>query len=331
MPHSSSSTESVAHARSAPSSSRSVLRQMRMPSTLSVAEQLDRRCQEAEHDPAPLALGLAAGVAGQDVHVLAGGGARGVALEPGAAGVVELHVPGVDIEVGVRHLAQLEELGVREGRLRRAAPAQHDDLADAALRQHLERVVGHVGRGQLVAREREHAGHVGRHVAVPDHDRALAREVELEVAVVGVAVVPGDELGGGPAAGEVLARDAHAPVGLRADRVYHGVVAGEQVVMRDVGAVVDVAVEPELRVRGGLLVDPADGLDVGVVGGHAAAHEPPGCGQAVVDVHLRHEVGMRLGLQEMPGRVEARRPRADDGHPQRILGRADRGHVRQRV
>ena len=50
------------------------------------------------------------------------------------------------------------------------------------------------------------------------------RQVELELAVVRVAVVPGDELGGGPASGQVLARDPERLVGLGAGRVDHGVV-----------------------------------------------------------------------------------------------------------
>ena len=44
-------------------------------------------------------------------------------------------------------------------------------------------------------------------------------EVERELLEVGMAVVPGDELGGRPRAGEVLAGNAQPPVGLRADRV----------------------------------------------------------------------------------------------------------------
>ncbi len=232
----------------------------------------------------------------------------------------------VDAHVGVGHVAQLEQLGVGEGRLGRPAPAEHDDLADARLGERLERVVGHVRHGELVAGQREHAGDVCRHVAVPDHHRALAGEVELEVAVVGVAVVPGDELGGGPAAGQVLAGDAHAAVGLGADRVEDGVIAGQQVRVGDVRAVVDVAVEAELGMGGGLLVDAADGLDVGVVGRDAAAHEAPGGGKTVVDVDLHLEVGMRPALQQVTGRVEARRARSDDGHAKRLLGSPDRCH-----
>ena len=326
MPQSSSSVVSVAQARRPPSCSCSSLRQMRMPSTLSVAEDLDGRDQEAQHDPAPPALRLEPGVAGQDLDVLARGRAGRLALEPGAAERVDVHVAGVHEHVGVGHLAELEQLGVGERRLGRAAPAEHDDLLDGAAGEHVERVVGDVGLGQLVAGQREHAGDVGRDVAVAHHHRALAGEVEHAVAEVRVAVVPGHELGGGPAAGKVLAGNAHAAVGLGADRVDHRVVAGVQVGVGDVAAVLDVAVEAELGVRRGLLVDAADRLDVGVVGRDSAAHEPPGGGQAVVDVHLDVQVGMRLALEQMTGRVEAGRPRSDDRDAQRLLRCSGRSH-----
>ena len=94
-------------------------------------------------------------------------------------------------------------------------------------------------------------------------------------------------------------------------------------VMREVAAQFHVAVEAELGVLRGLLVDAADGLDVGVVRRHAGANEPPRSRQAVEHVDLDAQIGVRLGLQEMPGRVEARRPGTDDRHPQRMLIRAD--------
>ena len=58
--------------------------------------------------------------------------------------------------------------------------------------------------------QREHPRDVEGDVAVPDDDRALVREVELEVLEVGVAVVPGNELGGRPRPGQIFARDARA-------------------------------------------------------------------------------------------------------------------------
>jgi hypothetical protein len=226
----------------------------------------------------------------------------------------------------VGHLAQLEQLRVRERCLGGAAPAEHHDLPDPALGEHVECVVGHVGLGELLAGEGEHARHVGGDVAVADHDGALAGEVELEVAIVGVAVVPGDELGGRPAPGQVLARDAHAPIGLRADRVDDRVVAGVQVVVGELGAVLDVAEEAKLGVRRGLLVDAADRLDVGVVGRYPAAHQAPRRGQAVVDVDLDVHVRMRLALEEVPGGVEARWARSHDRNPQRPVRCSGRFH-----
>ena len=47
-------------------------------------------------------------------------------------------------------------------------------------------------------KEGEQPRDIDRHVPVPDHDRALARQVEVQVLEVGMAVVPGDELGGRP-------------------------------------------------------------------------------------------------------------------------------------
>src|SRR5947209_17174749 len=104
-------------------------------------------------------------------------------------------------------MAKLAQLGARERRLRRAAPPEHDDLLDPALPQRLERMVGDVCALELAWTEREHARHVRSDVSVADHDRTPSRQVELELAVVGVAVVPGDELGGCPASGQILAGD----------------------------------------------------------------------------------------------------------------------------
>ncbi len=103
----------------------------------------------------------------------------------------------VNDHVSVRELTELEQLGVRESGLRGAAPAEDHDLGDAAGGEHLERVVGGVGGRQLLWCEHEHACDVQCDVAVSDHHCALGREqIELQLGVVGVAVVPADELGG---------------------------------------------------------------------------------------------------------------------------------------
>jgi hypothetical protein len=65
----------------------------------------------------------------------------------------------------------------------------------------LQRVVCDVRAGELAVGEAEHPGDVQRDVAVADHDSALgADQIELQVGVVGVAVVPAHELGRGVSA-----------------------------------------------------------------------------------------------------------------------------------
>ena len=88
--------------------------------------------------------------------------------------------------------------------------------------------IGRVRRRQLLLGQREHPRDVERNVAVADHDHALSRQVEGEVLEVGVAVVPGDELGRRPRALEVLARDPELAVGLRAEGVDDRVVEARE-------------------------------------------------------------------------------------------------------
>ena len=230
-----------------------------------------RRAQEAQRDPLPgVRRRLAVGELAQQRDVLARG-ERALLLEPLSGNRVELHLVASDDDVDPVEAAEVAQLGAGEGRLRRAAAAEHDDLLDLALAQRLERVVGDVGALELGDRQREDAGDVGGDVAVADDHRAPARQVELEVAVVGVAVVPGHELGGGPAPGQLLAGDAERLVGLRAGRVDDGGVVAHELGVREVDADVDVAEEAHaarerLPVEGVL-----QALDLLVVGGNAAA------------------------------------------------------------
>ena len=182
--------------------------------------------------------------------------------------------------------------------------------------EQLDRVVGGVGLAQLVVGQRQHPGDVHRDVAVADHDRALAGEVELVVGVVGVGVVPADEGGGGVAAGQVLAGDAELAVGLAADREDDRVVEPLEVLDLDVVADLDVAEEAEALAGGGFLVDPDHRLDLRVVGGDAAADQAEGRGQAVEEVDLGVQV---LVLEDVLGGVEAGRAGADDGDAEGVL------------
>jgi hypothetical protein len=69
----------------------------------------------------------------------------------------------------------------------------------------MQRVVGDVGALELGRSERQHPGHIRRDVTVADHDGALSGEIDVELSIVRMAVVPGDELRGWEAAREVLA------------------------------------------------------------------------------------------------------------------------------
>lgn len=128
-----------------------------------------------------------------------------------------------------------------------------------------------------------------------------AREqAKSSVSVVGMAVVPGDELGRGMAAGEVFAGDAEATVAWRADGVDHGVVVLEQFVVRDVLSDLDGEVELEVRVLGDAREQVGDRLGLRVVGGDPGAHEPPGAREPLVHVDARADV---LSSEQGVGRV----------------------------
>ena len=81
-----------------------------------------------------------------------------------------------------------------------------------ALAQRFERVVGDVGLCQLLGCAAQNPCDVHSDVSDAHHSDTLGGEVELMVPVVGVAVEPGHEFGGGVASWEILAGDPHAPV-----------------------------------------------------------------------------------------------------------------------
>ena len=119
---------------------------------LAVPADRHRGAQEAQLDPA---LGVRArrpaGELAQQLDVLARG-ERALLVEPLARHRVELDVLGLDPRVDAVEASELAQLGARERRLRRTAPAEHDDLLDPARAQRLERVVGDVGPLQLGGR-----------------------------------------------------------------------------------------------------------------------------------------------------------------------------------
>ncbi len=232
----------------------------------------------------------------------------------GYRGVVVVDVLGVDDDLdggGVVELAQLHrgELG-----LGRAAPAEHVDLDGAVGGQAGVHVRRDLGGQELVRGLGEHPGDVERDVAdAEDGDllglqRPLARDF-------GVAVVPGDEVGGAVGAVEFDARDAQVTVGLGAGGEHQGVVEAVELVQGEVAGVVDVAEQPDLRLVQDLVQRGDDALDPGVVGGDAVADQAEGGGQPLDQVDGDTGGGGQLGLQQRVGGVDPGGAGTDDGHP----------------
>src|SRR5436190_5036098 len=103
---------------------------------LAVTDDFHRGDQETEHDATVAPHRRLGGVLAEYLDVLARGDVA-LALDRRGAQRVELAVLGVDEHVGAGHLAQLQQLGVGEGGLGRAAAAEHHDLLDVRLAQGL--------------------------------------------------------------------------------------------------------------------------------------------------------------------------------------------------
>src|SRR5690606_4213379 len=117
---------------------------------------------------------------------------------------------------------------------------------------------------------------------------ALVVQGHVGVDVVGVVVVPGHDLGGRGAAGEVGARDPQRAVGAGAGGVDDGVVVHGQFAGRDIRAHVDAQPVGET----GLVLDRGEQVGhragVHVVGRHAVPGQPVGDRQAIEhrDLHF---------------------------------------------
>ena len=169
-------------------------------------------------------------------------------------------------------------------------------------------MLGDVGGHELAHRQRQDAGNVGCDIALPDHHRPLRREIECAVAIVGMPIVPADEFGRGVASGKLFAWNAEAAIGARPIGEDDRVIAGAQVLHRDVLADCYIADEPEAWRARDLVVDRDDLLDLGMIGCDAAPHEAERCGKPVEHV----DFAVRQTLEQRLGRIEAARAASDD-------------------
>src|SRR5207244_10737445 len=86
------------------------------------------------------------------------------------------------------------------------------DRAVPSHRATVEGAPGDVGMLESVYRLRQDPAHVYGDVPLADDDSHFLTEIELAVPVVGVRVVPADELGRRVASRQVLAGDAQPPI-----------------------------------------------------------------------------------------------------------------------
>ena len=177
-----------------------------------LAEQPHGPGEEAQAQPGTARLGHVVGPAAQHGEIA---GDVAVGRRRSSAARVELEVGCVDQHRRAVQLAELAQFLGGERACAGPAPAQHGDLLDRRRGEDVQHVLGHVGRLELGRRPGEHPGDVQRDVAdADDHDRPDAGQGRLHPGPVGVGVpgVPGDQLGGGQAAGQVLAVDPQVAV-----------------------------------------------------------------------------------------------------------------------
>ena len=229
--------------------------------------------------------------------------------------LVVVDVLGVDDHLDVGGVVQLAQLHRAELRLRRAAAAEHVDLQCLVGLEALVDVRRDLGRQQLLRGLGEDARHVERDV--PDaEDGDLLRLQRPGTRHVRVTVVPGDEVRGAVRAVEADARYRQLAVGRRARGEDHGVVERAQVVQADVGRVVDVAEETDLRLVEHLVEGGDDALDARVVRSDAVTDQAERGRHPLEEVDGHPGFGGHFGLEQCVGGVDPGGAGSDDGYPQ---------------
>ena len=182
-------------------------------------------------------------------------------------------------------------------------------------------MLGEVRLRKLVRVGHQDACDVECDVAVSDDHRSLAGQIESPIGISRVAVVPGDELGGGVTSRQILARDLELAIPGSTHRVDHCVVMVQEFRMRDVGTHLDVEVAAHglFRDHGAELV--GDAFGSGMIRRHAGAHQSVGSGKPIEHVDL----DARLAGQ-FHRRIAGCGAGADDRHFQRSQFGIDLGH-----
>ena len=247
------------------------------------AEDLVRGLQEVQMQAAGcglLVILLVFQPAAQGLHHDLG---LGVLLHCFLGSGVELEVLFVQDDVHVAGVCEFAQLERGELHLCGAAATEDVHVGHGGSLQTLVDVVGDFGDEQVVSVLGEDAGDVQGDVAVTEHCNLLSFE-RPGAGVVGVAVVPGDEVCCAVGAVQVDAFNVQGCIKNRAGCENDGVVVFAQVSEGQVLAVFDVAEETDVTAVQDLVQCGDDALDAGVIRCHTVADQAEGGGVAVEDV-----------------------------------------------
>ena len=149
-----------------------------------------RRCgPEKEPEAHRLVARSIAGKASQDVERLR---LRDDLLRIGG-GDIALESFAIDQGHAALEPAKFGKLDGREACLDRATPADETKLLDRRSGDRLGRVAAQIGFRHFSRCFREHAGAIDCHISVADDADGASGEARVEIAMVGMAVIPGDE------------------------------------------------------------------------------------------------------------------------------------------
>ena len=171
------------------------------------------------------------------------------------------------------------------------------------------RMIRQVARRHLGRRADENAGDINGDVAVTDDDGGRMIKARVEVAEVGMAVVPADEGRGAEDPVLVGAGNARRAIERAADGEHDGVIGVAQFGDREITPDLDVAEESDGFVEGRAFEVSGNILGRLMVRRHPGPDQAKGSRQAIDDV----DADLAVELDERRRGIEARGSGTDDG------------------
>ena len=161
-----------------------------------------------------------------------------------------------------------------------------------ALAQLLQRMVGDIGFQQRIRGQDQHACHIHRDVA--DHDGPLTGEVDGQIAIVRVPIIPANKRGGRKGIGQIFTRDAHPSISLGANRIDDLIVELLELLMMDINTIGDVPEETDAWIRKDFIKDADHRLDGLVIGCNTVTDQSERGGEAIEQINGQDKIALLL-------------------------------------